>query len=209
MNDWLNLFYDQVMATGLWQWVAVVFGVTEVLLAKKNNVWLYPAGIISTLIAIFLLADVKLYAESFLNGYYLVMSIYGWYYWLKKPNKAPVKISYASRSDWMITLAISLGGWLLLFLILKNFTPSDVPVLDALVSSTAWAGMWLLAKRKMENWILLNISNLVAIPLLYHKNLPMFSVLTIVLFVVAIFGYIEWRKIFLADQAKKISAFLL
>ena len=209
MIDWLNLFFDQVKATGVWQWLAVVFGVTEVLLAKKNNVWLYPAGIISTVIAIFLLADVQLYAESFLNGYYLVMSIYGWYYWLKKPNQAPVKISYASRSDWFITLAISFGGWLLLYLILKNFTPSDVPVLDALVSSTAWAGMWLLAKRKMENWILLNISNLVAIPLLYHKNLPMFSVLTIILFVVAIFGYIEWRKIFQTDQSKKLSTVLL
>jgi nicotinamide mononucleotide transporter len=69
-----------------------------------------------------------------------------------------------------------------------------VPVWDAFVSSTAWAGMWLLARRKMENWVFLNISNLFAIPLLFYKKLPMFAALTVFLFVVAIFGYFEWKR---------------
>ncbi|RYD70890.1 MAG: nicotinamide riboside transporter PnuC, partial [Sphingobacteriales bacterium] len=80
--------------------------------------------------------------------------------------------------------------------ILVKFTNSDVPILDAFIASTAWAGMWLLAKRKIENWIFLNISNIIAIPLKFHKNLPLMAMLTIFLFIVAIFGFLEWRKIY-------------
>jgi len=78
---------------------------------------------------------------------------------------------------------------------LRNHTDSDVPLFDAFVSSTAWAGMWLLAKRKIENWIFLNISNVVAIPLLFHKKLPLMACLTTFLFIVAIFGFLDWKKI--------------
>nr|WP_290938320.1 nicotinamide mononucleotide transporter family protein [Haliscomenobacter sp.] len=82
----------------------------------------------------------------------------------------------------------------MLYWVLHTYTDSDVSLLDAFVSSTAWAGMWLLAKRKLENWVWLNVSNLVAIPLLLYKELLMFSILTLFLFVVAIFGYLDWKK---------------
>ena len=204
MKDWIQEFIRQVLETGLLQWLAVILGVTEVLLAKINNVWLYPAGIISTLVSVYLLLDVQLYAESILNLYYLVMSTYGWYYWLRKKDAAPVQISKATTKEWVITVIISLGGWLVFYVLLKKFTPSDVPVWDALITSTAWAGMWLLARRKIENWILLNISNAFAIPLLFHKHLAMFSVLTFILFVVAIFGYFEWRNIYRKEQMARL-----
>ncbi len=201
MKGWIQEFTEQVSQTGIIQWLAVVFGVTEVLLAKINSIWLYPAGIVATLISVFLLANVQLYAESVLNLYYLVMSIYGWYYWLHKKDAVPVGITKTTKKEWFITALISLGGWMVFYVLLKKFTPSDVPVWDALITSTAWAGMWLLAKRKLENWILLNISNAFAIPLLFHKHLAMFSVLTCILFVVAIFGYIEWRNIYRKKQS--------
>ena len=89
---------------------------------------------------------------------------------------------------------IVVGGYLALYIILKYFTPSTVPHWDALVSATAWAGMWLLARRKVENWILLNISNAFAIPLLFQKALPLYGLLTIFLFIVAVQGYYSWRK---------------
>lgn len=200
MKQWIQEFISQVSETDILQWLAVIFGVAEVLLAKVNNVWLYPAGIIATLFSVYLLLDVQLYAESILNLYYLVMSIYGWYYWLSRKQAAPVRISKATSKEWLITLMISLGGWLIFYVLLKKFTSSDVPVWDALVTSTAWAGMWLLARRKIENWILLNISNAFAIPLLFHKHLAMFSVLTVILFVVAIFGFIEWSNIYKKQQ---------
>jgi nicotinamide mononucleotide transporter len=194
MHNLVELFIEQIKETTWVQWLAVALGVAEVLLARSNNIWLYPTGIMATLLSILLLMEVQLYAESALNVYYVVMSIYGWLHWIKKRDAPPVKITYSNKNEWLISLAISLGGWAVLYVLLKNFTPSNVPVWDAFVSSTAWAGMWLLARRKMENWVFLNISNLFAIPLLFYKKLPMFAVLTMFLFVVAIFGYFEWRR---------------
>ena len=205
MHHWIQLFLEQVRETTVWEWAAVLLGVAEVLLAKVNNIWLYPTGIAGTFIGIYILMVAGLYAESALNVYYLVMSIYGWYYWLKKRGEAPVKITWASRGEWTITLLIVFVGWGILYVILKNFTTSNVPVWDAWVSSTAWAGMWLLAKRKLENWILLNISNLFAIPLLWYKHLIMFSALTLFLFIVAIFGYFDWMAILKKEKAAENS----
>lgn len=190
----LNLLLQQIKNTSLLEWVAVGFGVTEVLLARKNNVLLYPAGIIGIVCSSFLLIHAKLYAETLLHGYYLVMSIYGWAMWKNRSSSGASQISRSSLKDQKITWSIALGGWVLLYFVLRFFTDSDVPVIDAFVSSTAWAGMWLLAKRKLENWIWLNISNVVAIPLLFHKQLILVSFLTLFLFVIAIFGYLDWKK---------------
>jgi nicotinamide mononucleotide transporter len=199
MQHLLTLFIEQIKETTWLQWLAVALGVTEVLLARVNNILLYPAGILGTTLSIYLLMDVHLYAESVLNGYYVVMSIYGWAYWIKKRNEPPVKITYSTKNEWFISIAISVIGWVVFYFLIKNlpakyFTPSNVPGWDALVSSTAWAGMWLLARRKMENWIFLNISNFFAVPLLFYKKLPLFAMLTIFLFIVAIWGYFEWKK---------------
>ncbi|WP_057938024.1 nicotinamide riboside transporter PnuC [Algoriphagus resistens] len=190
----MSLLAEQIESTSLLEWIAVGFGVSEVLLARKNNVLLYPAGIIGILCSGFLLVDAKLYAETLLHAYYLVMSIYGWAMWKNRSASGASQISRSTGAEQRITWAIALGGWAFLYFMLTNFTDSDVPVIDAFVSSTAWAGMWLLAKRKLENWIWLNVSNLVAIPLLFHKQLILISFLTIFLFVVAVFGYFDWKK---------------
>lgn len=200
MHNLISLFIEQIKETTWVQWLAVALGVAEVLLARVNNIWLYPTGILATVLSIVLLMEAQLYAESALNIYYVVMSIYGWVYWIKKRDQPPVKVTWSNKNEWLISLAISLGGWALLYVLLKNFTPSNVPVWDAFVSSTAWAGMWLLARRKIENWIFLNISNLFAVPLLFYKKLPMFAILTVFLFIVACFGYFEWKKVLKKDR---------
>lgn len=178
------------------QWVAVVFGVAEVLLAWKNNILLYPAGILSTVLTIYIFATSKLYAESALNGYYFVMSVYGWWHWHKRRNEPPLPITRTNKQEWAISAVIVAGGFVLQYFILKRYTDSNVPAWDAWVSATAWAGTWLLARRKIENWVLLNISNIFAVPLLFYKHLPLFAVLTIILFVVACFGYFDWIRRF-------------
>lgn len=202
LHPWIQLFTEQVQQTTFWEWAAVILSVAEVLLAKKNNILLYPTGIASTLLGIYVLLMAGLYAESALNGYYLVMSIYGWIYWIKKQNEPPVKVSWCTRREWVITLLISFVGWGLLYVLLKNFTTSNVPLWDSWVSSTAWAGMWLLARRKIENWLLLNLSNLFAIPLLFYKKLPMFGLLTVFLFIVAFAGFYEWWQIWKKENSK-------
>jgi len=198
----LHLFWQQVIHTDLLQWFAVGLGVAEVLLAKANKIWLYPAGIASILLSAYILYSSGLYAECMLNGYYLIMSVYGWWYWIKKKNQPPVRITTCGPRDWMIVFIISVPGFALLAFLLKNYTPSTVPFWDACVSSTAWAGMWLLAKRKIENWILLNISNLFAVPLLLYKHLPLYAALTVFLFVIGVQGFFKWRNIMKADQIR-------
>ncbi|MEH3112977.1 nicotinamide riboside transporter PnuC [Pedobacter terrae] len=194
-QEWFKLFQEQILNTSVIEWLAVGFGVTEVLLAKKNNIWLYPTGIISVLLSMFLLLNVKLYAETLLSMYYLVMSVYGWIIWKKRKQDGENQVSWSGKNELTIAVFISQVGFVLLYLVLRHYTDSDVPLFDAFVSSTAWAGMWLLAKRKIENWIFLNISNIVAIPLLFHKKLPLMACLTTFLFIVAIFGFFEWKKI--------------
>lgn len=197
IQEYLRLFVEQVRATSILEWLAVGFGVTEVLLAKRNNILLYPFGIVAILLSLYLKLTAKLYAESLLSMYYLVMSIYGWIIWSKrKAKKETLPVSWTTRQELQIAFAIAIGGYFILYYALVNFTDSDVPILDAFVSSVAWAGMWLLARRKIENWIFLNVSNIVAIPLMWHKNFVMFALLTLFLFIVAIFGYFDWKKIY-------------
>ncbi len=199
--DFKELFIQQLSHTDAIQWAILILGVWEVFLAKANNIFLYPTGIGATLLSVAVLFKAQLFAESLLNIYYLVMSIYGWWFWISRTDKPPVKISYATQREWTITGFIVVGGSLVLYMILKEFTPSTVPVWDAWVSATAWAGMWLLARRKIENWILLNISNAFAIPLLFSKELPLFAILTLFLFIVACFGYVDWIKIFKKESS--------
>ena len=190
-------FTVQLMQTTVTEAIAVVFGVISVVLANRNHVLLYPTGIISTALFIYIMAGVGLYAETLLNGYYLIMSIYGWVRWQKnKESMSAVAISHNDKADWLITAGIVTGGFVILYLTLSNFTDSNVPVLDAIVAAFAWAGMWLLAKHKIENWVLLNISNAIAVPLLIYKGLPMTALLTVILFTVAVFGYFRWRKLY-------------
>jgi nicotinamide mononucleotide transporter len=194
-HEWLELFKQELVNIDAIQVAVLVLGVSEVLLARANNIWLYPTGIASVILAIFSLYKVGLYAECLLHGYYLVMSVYGWWYWSTKKDRAPVAVTFSTRSEWYITLSITFGGSVILFFFLTSLTDSQVPAWDAWVSATGWAGMWLLARRKIENWLLLNISNAFAIPLLFHKGLPMLGSLTVFLFIVACIGYFDWLKI--------------
>lgn len=193
--EWFKLFLQQIKETDLLQWIGVSFGVAEVLLARANKISLYPAGIISVIISAYVLFQAGLYAECLLNGYYLIMSIYGWWLWGKRKGLPLLPVSYSNQREWTVVLGIVTVSFVLLYFALVNFTTSDVPVWDAWVSAMAWAGMWLLARRKIENWVLLNISNAFAIPLLIHKQLPLYALLTLFLFGVAVQGFFKWKRI--------------
>ena len=200
LHDWWMLYWEQVKETDALNWAAVLLGVAEVLLAKANKVALYPTGIAATLLSAYILLNAGLFAESLLNVYYLLMSIYGWWYWVHRKGHKQVPITRCSRRDWLIVALIVISSFVLLAIVLQLYTNSTVPYWDAWVSATAWAGMWLLSKRKIENWILLNVSNAFAIPLLMHKELPLFAALTLFLFIVAIAGYFQWQRIIRTQQ---------
>jgi nicotinamide mononucleotide transporter len=185
--------------------IAVLFGVLSVLFSKQNHIGVYPTGIVSTGIYIYLFVKATLYAEASLNAYYLIMSIYGWYIWKRRDaQQHETSISRINGKELYTAVAISSIGWALIWFVLSHHTDSTTPLLDAFVSATAWAGMWLLAKRKVENWIFLNISNFVAVPLLFYKHLALTALLTVFLFIIAVMGYFQWLRIY-REQSKTAS----
>ncbi len=187
---------QEILQQTTWQeWLGVVFSVFQVLLARKNNSNNYIFGIAGISLSLYVMFSAKLYAEFTLSLYYLVMSIYGWLYWKFGKRKNETPISETTRLEKLISSGIVVGTFSLFCFFLTQFTDSDVPVWDSLVSAFAWSGMWLMARRKVENWILLNMSNIIAIPLLIHKGLYLYAILTAFLFIVAVSAYLEWRKI--------------
>ncbi|HXB96027.1 MAG TPA: nicotinamide riboside transporter PnuC, partial [Puia sp.] len=135
LDEFWDLFRKQAADTDWLQWVSTVLGIAEVLLARINNILLYPAGIVSSLIASFLLYRSSLYAEAVLNGYYVVMSIYGWWYWSRKKNEPPPPIAHTTYREWATAAMIVAGSFVLLYVLLRKFTPSTVPGWDAWVSA--------------------------------------------------------------------------
>lgn len=202
------MFVANVRTTGWLEWVAVAGAVAQVLLARANKVSNYFFGVVSTAAYIMFFGRGGLYAEATLNGYYLVMSIYGlWHWradWLKPAGTTEVagaglvnqklSVTFSTARDWLIAAAIAAGGFGIGSFVLDRFTNSAVPLWDAGVSALAWAGMWLLARRKVENWLWLNASNALALPLFFFRGWMMTSVLTAFLFIIAVAGFFAWRR---------------
>jgi nicotinamide mononucleotide transporter len=182
-------------ATTWLEWIAVVTAVAQVLLARANKASNYVFGAVSTTITIILYTKGALYAEAALNVYYLVMSIYGLWHWRGGGQRTEVTVTFSSPRDWGIATAIAAGTLLVGVTALRTFSNSQVPLWDAGAAALAFAGMWLLARRKVENWLWLNASNAVALPLLFFKGYIMLAALTGFLFIVAIFGYFDWRRL--------------
>lgn len=207
MESVFQQFILQVKATHILEWIAAIFGVVSVLFAQRNHILLYPSGLVSTGIYAYLWSrqEAGLYAEALLNVYYFAMTIYGWYHWANNNYRdEELAISKCKTKDWLITAAIVLVLWFVFYVMLRQ-TSSTVPVWDSFVSASACAGMWLLTRRKIENWILLNLSNLVSIPLFIYKGYYVTMMLTIILFIVAVFGYFHWQKLYAAGQSEKNS----
>ncbi len=192
----LTMISDYLFHLTFLQILGTAFGIVQVLLARKNNINNYLFGIASIIISMWVLYRSQLYGDILLNLYYFGMSIYGWFYWKFGKQKKASPISYSTKEEHLKALGIVVVCFSIMAYWLKFHTNSNVPIWDAVVVSFAWAGMWLMAKRKMENWIYLNISNVISIPLLFYKELYVYAGLTIFLFIVGVSGYIKWQKIF-------------
>jgi len=191
-------FLKNVQDTSWQEWVSTVLQIASVWFAMKNNVWVYPTGIIGVLLASYIYlfnSQPPLYGESALNFYYFVMSIYGWHQWTRKKNNEELyPISWCSQQELMTGIFVFMGFWISIYLILSKLTNSNTPVLDALVSATAVSSMWWMAKRKMENWIAWIISNLAAIPLNYYKGMMLFTLMYVIFLGMAVSGFYSWKK---------------
>lgn len=177
------------------QYFGVLFSMAQVVLAWKNKSINYLFGIAGIILTLYVMFEAKLYGEFTLSLYYLVMSIYGYLFWKFGKDKHQVAISETTGEQKVVATAILVGSFTFFYWFLTQHTDSDVPLWDALVTCFAWAGMWLMAKRKIENWLVLNASNIIAIPLMIHKELYLYALLSGFLFVIAIFGYLKWKKL--------------
>jgi len=181
---------------------AVVFGIISVLFARKSNILVYPTGLVSTLIYVYILLEWKLFGDFIINIYYSVMSILGWYLWTRKKNGATeFPISVMNRKDYLISSIIFTGTLLfvaLVYYFFDKFTHWTAYV-DTLTTALFFVGMWLMAKRKIENWLLWIVADIISVPLYFYKGLTFSSIQFLLFTIIAILGYIEWRK-FLQKQ---------
>ncbi len=191
-----------VMQTTFLEWTAVIFGIASVVCSMRENIWVYPTGIVSVVIYVYLAFQYKLYADMGVNAYYFIMSVYGWYYWTNTDSakRDQVPITLNSMREHGYTLLLLLTSFSLLAAVLINFTDSDVPYWDASTTSFAIVGMWLMARKKLENWIAWIITDLLSIPLYFYKGLVLTSFQFLVFTVLATMGYFVWKKSYAKQQ---------
>ncbi len=194
MDIWQQ-FLNGLFATGWLEFVAVVFGIASVVLSRMENIWVYPTGIINTTIYIYLSVVGGIYAEAGVNFYYTVMSLIGWVLWSqKKDGQKILQISRSTALEWRNSIVFFVLCWGLLYFVLKKLTNSTVPLADGFASASAYTAMWLMARKKLENWIWWGLTNVASIPLYFVKGYVFTSFQYVVFLVLSVLGYLEWRR---------------
>jgi nicotinamide mononucleotide transporter len=196
----LQQFVDGMRKTTPPEYIAVVAGIASVFFSRIENILVYPVGLISTVIYIFLSMDGHLYGEASVNLYYTIMSIYGWILWLKKDQQHHyvVTVQFSTRREWVHQLLFCAFFYIAIFSALTwlkyAFASATIPWADAFASATAFTGMWLMAKKKVESWYWWIATNIASIPLYFVKQYVFTSVFYFILLVMAVFGLVEWRR---------------
>jgi nicotinamide mononucleotide transporter len=201
MNDFFIAVYNGLVQTTWLEAVAVIMGIVSVWYSRKENILVFPTGIINTSLFIYLSYKGHLLGEASVNLYYTIMSIYGWYWWTRKKEDQvtnALQITISNTTQRVQQVLVFIGFYAILFfglLYLKNnFAPDAIPWADALASASAYTAMWLMAKKKVESWIWWIITNITSIPLYFIKGYAFTSFQFIVLLILAIAGLITWNK---------------
>ncbi|KIX21763.1 nicotinamide mononucleotide transporter [Flavobacterium sp. 316] len=177
--------------------IAILFGLASVLFAKKNNILVYPTGIVSTIIFVYLLYKWSLIGDMLINGYYAIMSIYGWVLWSqKKDDIIEYPISIMDKRDIIKAVVIFFITVLFVVFIYKFFNKFTdwTAYVDTFTTGIFFVGMWLMAKRKIENWILWIIGDIISIPLYFYKGYTFTSLQYFIFTIIAIYAFKEWKK---------------
>jgi nicotinamide mononucleotide transporter len=207
----LNQFIQGLLQTTWLEFIAVFAGIASVWYSKKENLLVYPVGLINTIIYVYLSFSAKLFGEATVNLYYTIMSIYGWWIWVKKDNQEQnLQISYSDKKEWFIQIGFFAICYIVIFFSLdylkKAFAPGAIPWADAFASAAAFTGMWLMTRKKMENWFWWIVTNISCIPLYFVKGYIFTSVYYFVLLVLAIWGWLEWKQ--KIDNKNSLATFL-
>jgi nicotinamide mononucleotide transporter len=200
LADFFNQLILDLQHSSWLERIAVFAGIASVWFSRAENILVYPVGLINTIIYVWLSFKGDLLGEAAVNFYYTVMSIYGWILWTKRDQQQHhvVNISFSDKKWWKYQLLFFAAFYVVIFLLLtylkRDFAPGAIPWADAFASATAFTGMWLMTKKKVESWYWWIATNIASIPLYYVKNYAFTSVYYIVLLIMAFFGLWEWKK---------------
>ncbi|HEX7905878.1 MAG TPA: nicotinamide riboside transporter PnuC [Chitinophagaceae bacterium] len=189
------------------EYIAVFAGIASVWFSRIENILVYPVGLINTIIYIWLSFKFHLPGEASVNFYYTIMSLYGWYMWVKKDQQQQIvlHITYSDKTMWLYQFLFFLFFYTVIYFALvylkKEFFEGAIPWADAFASATAFTGMWLMTRKKVESWYWWIATNIASVPLYFVKGLAFTSVYYIILLVMAVFGLLEWNR-----RAKKTTA---
>jgi nicotinamide mononucleotide transporter len=182
------------------EWTAILSGILSVWFSKKERIWVYPTGLVGTILYIYLSFKGDLYGEAAVNFYYTIMSFYGWWNWARRDQekKKIVRIKFSTRKEWLQQIMFFFLLFAIIYFCLvyikSAFAPEAIPWADAFASASALTGMWLMTRKKVESWIWWMITNIASMPLYYVKGFAPTSLYYFILLVLAIFGFQEWKK---------------
>lgn len=206
MNQIFNLLFEQYSSYAaldvVMEITAVLFGFASVWYSKKNNILVFPTGLISTSIFVYLLFKWQLLGDMMINGYYFIMSLYGWYIWTRKvDSKNVTPISVVTKKEQIIGGIIFVSTLVLVYEVYQFFKmwTNWVAYVDTLTTALFFVGMWLMAKRKIENWYFWIIADIISVPLYLHKGLVFTSIQYFGFTILAIYGFLAWKKNLIND----------
>lgn len=188
--------------------IVFFFGIISVVYAKKENILVFPTGLIATILSTYLLYKVGYFADMTINAYFSIMSIYGWINWAKTKNDVSVyQISRTNSKQKIIGFLLFFVTILVMYGVYHLF---ERPILeenyiDMFTSGLFFVGMWFMAIKKIENWTLWIIADLISIPLYGYRGLGILSLQFVIFTVLAIMAYIEWNKL-IKDKELNLTA---
>ena len=179
------------------EFIAIIFGLLSVWYSKQNKIWVFPTGMISTSIFVYLLLKWQLLGDMMINGYYFIMSVYGWYIWTRKIDATHITpISRTTPKEKKASVFIFLATLVFVYAVYTYFDKWNnwTAYVDTVTTAVFFVGMWLMAKRKIENWIYWIIGDIISVPLYFYKGFTFTSLQYLIFTFVAIAGYITWKK---------------
>lgn len=199
-SDFIEFFLGPYRDSPLWsislEIIAALFGIISVYFAQKENILVYPTGLISTVIYVFICYRFFLYGDVIINFYYSIMSLYGWYRWSSGSDNKELPITLMSTSDQIKASAIFGFTALFVSLVYVYFDRfgSFVSYVDILTTSVFFVAMWLMANKKLSHWLFWIVGNVVSVPLYLYKGLAFTSLQYFIFLILAIQGYREWKR---------------
>ncbi|MDX8339897.1 nicotinamide riboside transporter PnuC [Draconibacterium sp. IB214405] len=188
----------------VWEWLlgnyieilGAILGLAYILFSIKQHILTWPTGLLTSALYVLVFFNARLYADMGLQAYYVVISIYGWYFWLtgKKQNEKKVSVKTTRKILWLKLAVISIALYALLLYILQNYTNSDVPHMDSMTTALSIVATWMLARKYLEHWLIWVFVDAFSAGLYVYKGLWATVILFIVYTVMAVLGYIEWKK---------------